>query len=437
MVTLLRNRDFRLLLAGQTLSMFGDIALFIVLAIWVKQLTGSNGEAGAVFLALALPSLASPLGGLIVDRHPRRIVMIADDILTGLMVLLLLLVHGRSDVWLIFVVAFLYGTSMTVFFAARSGLLFSMLDEDHLGEANGVLESLRQGLRVGGPLAGAALFALWGGGAVALIDSATFFVSAGCLLALRVTDLERTTEHPPLLEEISAGARHLWRIPELRRLVIILAVALCTIGMLEAAFFALVDNGLHRPPEFVGVIGAVQGVGSILGGICAAGIMRRIGESKLAGLGLAVGGGGLAVIVAGTLIPALSGALLVGVGLSWLLVGYVTLLQRRTPAQLQGRVFSAAEALLAAPQTLSIGLGAALVTFLGFRVIYGVNGAVLLMCGWLLFRSPVTAGDRGEDSVADVPPSPTAGVPPLPLEPVGLDGGAYDRATSSSRSSPQ
>jgi hypothetical protein len=145
------------------------------------------------------------------------------------------------------------------------------------------------------------------------------------------------------------------------------------------------------------------------------------------------------------LIPALTGAVFVGVGLSWLLVGYVTLLQRRTPAQLQGRVFSAAEALLAAPQTLSIGLGAALVTFLGFRVIYGVNGAVLLLCGWLLYRSPVRGGERGEDFVADVPPSPTAEVPPSaataaqnsPLEPVALGGGAYDNATSSSRSSPQ
>lgn len=418
MITLLRDRNFRLLLTGQSLSMFGDIALFFVLAIWVKQLTGSNGEAGAVFLALALPSLASPLGGLIVDRYPRRIVMIADDMVTGLMVLLLLMVNGREDVWLIFVVAFLYGTAFTVFFAARFGLLVSMLDDDRLGEANGVLESLRQGLRVGGPLAGAALFALWGGGAVALIDSATFFVSAGCLLALRVNDLERTTERPPLLQEISAGARHLWRQPELRKLVIILAVALCTIGMLEAAFFALVDNGLHRPPEFVGVIGAVQGVGSILGGILAAGIMRRLGESKVAGLGLAVGGGGLAVIVVGTLIPALTGALFVGVGLSWLLVGYMTLLQRRTPAQLQGRVFAAAEALLAAPQTLSIGLGAALVTFLGFRIIYGLNAIVLLLCGWLLFRSTVAGGPGIEPSLDGLPPSPLAVVPQVPPEPV-------------------
>jgi MFS family permease len=434
MRTLLRDRNFKLLLAGQTLTMFGDIALFFVLAIWVKQLTGSNGEAGAVFLAFGLPSLASPLGGLLVDRFPRRLVLIANDIATGLMVLLLLFVNGRDDVWLIFLVAFLYGASMTVYFAARSGLLVSMIEHERLGEANGTLESLRQGLRIGGPLVGAALFTLWGGGPVAVLDAATFFASAGFLLALRVTDLERTTERPPLWEEISAGARHLWRQPELRKLVVIMAIALCTVGMLEAAFFALVDEGLHRPPAFIGVIGALQGVGSIGGGITAARVMRRVGESRLCGCGLAVGGVGLAIIVIGTLIPALAGALLVGVGLSWLLVGYVTLLQRRTSPQLQGRVFSAAEALLAVPQTMSIGLGAALVTFLGFRFIYGINAVVLLFCGWLLFRSSIAARDSAEE---DIPPSSTATAAQLPLEALLLDEVTYESATSSSRSSPQ
>jgi MFS family permease len=437
MISLLRDRDFRLLLIGQTLTMFGDIALFFVLAIWVKQLTGSSGEAGAVFLALGLPSLLSPLGGLIVDRFPRRIVMIVNDLATGVMVLLLLFVNGREDVWLIFLVAFLYGASMAVFFSARSGLLVSMIDNEHLGEANGALESLRQGLRVGGPLAGAALFALWGGGVVAVLDSATFFASAGCLLGLRVTDVEKRKERPPLFQEITAGARHLWREPELRRLVIVLALALCTVGMLEAAFFALVDDGLHRSPEFVGVVGAVQGLGAILGGITAARVMRRLGESKLSGLGLAVSGLGLGVIVAGTLVPALSGALLVGLGLSWLLVGYVTLLQRRTDPGLQGRVFSAAEALLAAPQTLSIGLGAALVTVLGFRMIYGLNAIVLLLCGWVLFRASWANNDSGEGPPPDLSPSGTPAVPPVPPEPVILEQRVYESATSSSRSSPQ
>jgi MFS family permease len=437
MITLLRDRDFRLLLIGQTLTMFGDIALFFVLAILVKQLTGSSGEAGAVFLALSLPSLGSPLGGMIVDRFPRRVVMIVNDLVTGSMVLLLLFVHGRQDVWLIFVVAFLYGTSMTIFFSARSGLLVSMIDDDRLGEANGALESLRQGLRVGGPLVGAALFALLGGGAVAVLDSATFFASAAFLLALRVTDLEKSTERPPFFEEISAGARHMWRVSELRRLVLVLAVALSTVGMLEAAFFSLVDDGLHRSPEFVGVIGAVQGAGSIVGGITAAAVMRRVGESRLTALGLGVGGVGLGVIVVGTLVPALAGAFVVGVGLSWLLVGYVTLLQRRTSARLQGRVFAAAEALLSAPQTLSIGLGAALVTLIGFRVIYGLNAIMLWFCAWLLWRAPASKDADFASASQDLPSSEMAAVAHIPPKAVVLDGGLHDRATSSSKSSPQ
>jgi hypothetical protein len=54
---LLRNRDARLLLVGQTLSMFGDRAMFLVLAIWAKELTGSNAAAGMVFFVLVtLPS---------------------------------------------------------------------------------------------------------------------------------------------------------------------------------------------------------------------------------------------------------------------------------------------------------------------------------------------------------------------------------------------
>jgi hypothetical protein len=312
-----------------------------------------------------------------------------------------------------------------------------MIEGERLGEANGALESLRQGLRVGGPLAGAALFALWGGGVVAVLDSATFFASAGCLLALRVSDLEKPKERPPLFEEITAGARHLWREPELRRLVIVLALALCTVGMLEAAFFALVDEGLHRPPEFVGVIGAIQGVGAILGGVTAARIMRKLGESKLSGMGLAVSGVGLGVIAAGTLVPALGGALLVGLGLSWLLVGYVTLLQRRTDPRLQGRVFSAAEALLAAPQTLSIGLGAALVTVVGFRMIYGLNAIVLLLCGWVLFRASWATNNSGEGPPLDLPLPDLPVVPAVPLQPMMGEQGLYESATSSSRSSPQ
>jgi len=385
---LLRDRNFRRLLAGQSLTMFGDIAMFLVLGIWVKQLTGSSGAAGVVFLVMAAPSVVAPLGGVVVDRLPRRWVMIVTDLATAAVVLSLLAVRTRADVWLIYVVAGIYGLSQQVFFAARSGLLVSMLDDERLGEANSVLESIRQGLRLGGPIVGAALFAARGGGAVAVLDAATFVASAGFLATLRFPDLARRSPsesgREPLLREISAGIRHIRRTPEIFRVVWVFVLALTVVGFLEAAIFSLTDVGLRRPPSFVGVIVSVQGVGSILGGLAAPWMMRRLDESRTIAVGLVLGGAGLGGLVFATMASVMAGVVVFGFGLTVLLVGYMTLLQRRTSNELQGRVFSAAEAVYAAPYTLSLALGAALVTVIGFKVMYAANAVVLGFMGALM-----------------------------------------------------
>jgi MFS family permease len=103
---LLSYRDARLLVTGQTLSAFGDWAMFIVMAVWMKSLTGSSARAGLVFFVLTLGTLvAGPLGGLLADRVKRRPLMIACDCVLGGSVLLLLLVHDEGDAWMIYLVA--------------------------------------------------------------------------------------------------------------------------------------------------------------------------------------------------------------------------------------------------------------------------------------------------------------------------------------------
>jgi len=387
---LLGDRDFRLLFAGQTLTMFGDVALFLVLAIWVKDLTGSNGAAGAVILFFILPSVASPLLAVVVDRYPRRRVMMTNDVVTGVGILALLLVHDRGDVWLIYAVAAFYGLSQQVFFAARSGLLAGWLESEALGDANGLLESTRMGLRVVGPPTGALLYGAFGGGATAVLDSATFFGSALFLSLLRVPDIakvERTEE--PFLQEVLQGARHLFRTPDLRRMVVVFLLALCVIGTLEPAIFALVDQGLHRSPEFVGLLGMLQGIGSVAGGILAGRVLRKGRELSVLGAGSLVAGIGLAPLALARLAPVFAGLFAVGVGVAALNVGYFTLLQRRTANELQGRVFAATETILNLPYAASIGVGAALIASVGFRAIYLTNAAVLSACGlYLLLARP-------------------------------------------------
>src|SRR6185295_7032279 len=63
-----RRRDFRLLFAGVVATMTGESVLFLVLAIWVKDLTGSTSMAGLTLFALAAPALFAPVLGWVVDR---------------------------------------------------------------------------------------------------------------------------------------------------------------------------------------------------------------------------------------------------------------------------------------------------------------------------------------------------------------------------------
>ena len=120
MRALLADRNARLLLVGQSLSLFGDRAMYLALSVWVKTLTGSNAAAGLVFFVLAAPGLIAPVFGLAVDRLRKRPLMIATDISIGLVLLALLLVQDRSDVWMIYAVTFLYGAAGCLFSGAGS-----------------------------------------------------------------------------------------------------------------------------------------------------------------------------------------------------------------------------------------------------------------------------------------------------------------------------
>ena len=401
---LLRNRDFRLLFAGQTLSMFGDMAMLIVLAMWAKDLTGSNGIAGSVFAALAVPSLLAPLAGVVIDRFRRRTVMIVTDIVTAAVVLLLLLVDGREDLWLLYVVAFLYGASLVAFSSARSSLLPAMVDEEMLGQANGSLGTGREALRLVAPLAGAALYAGFGGPAVAILDAATFLVSAAALLALRVDEPAPEPQHSRFTVEAAAGGRHMLGDPVLRTTVIATVICMLALGISESAYFAIVDDGLGRPVEFVGVLSAVQGVGAILAGVAVTGIIRRTGELRPMAWGFASLAVGVALTTTGMLVPVAAGVLLFGAGLPVLIVCVTTAIHHRTPTGLQGRAFAAFELFAGVPQLLSILGGAVAVTLLDYRIPLTVMGLGLAAAGvysWKQLREE--AVPTGSESVLSDP----------------------------------
>lgn len=373
---LLAYRDARLLVAGQTLSSFGDWAMFIVMAVWMKTLTGSSARAGLVFFILGLGALAAPLGGLLADRLRRRPLMIACDSVLGASVLVLLFVHDRGDAWLIYLVALLYGAVGTVFYPAQAALLRVMLPEELLADANGALSTMRQGLRLVAPLAGAGLFAAFGGGVVAVLDAATFAGSALLMSRMRVAEARPEPPEHHFLREVTAGIEHIWRTLPLRQMLTGGTVALLVAGFAETLIFSVIQH-LGKPPSFFGVLGTLQGVGAIAGGVTAASVVRRLGDMRSVGIGLGLFGLGDLLLVVPSLPVAMVGFAIAGVGLTWAIVGYTTALQIRTPLAIQGRVSAAAEISLSVAQTVSIATGAALSTVVDYRILLAAMAGVI------------------------------------------------------------
>jgi MFS family permease len=384
---ILARRDMRLYVAGQTLSMFGDTALWLALAVWAKSLTGSSAAAGMVIFGITAPGLFAPLSGLLADRVRRRPLLIVTNLATALAVFPLLLVHDSGDVWIIYAVTVAYGFSYTVLGAGLSGLLATMLPADELAEANGVMQTAREGLRLFAPLAGAGMYAAFGGAAVAILDAATFAIAAGALTLMRVVEPAPEPRTGRLLAGIADGARHLRVTIPLRQLTVASGVALLVIGFSETLTFEVAGTGLGREPSFVGVLVAVQGIGAVIGAATAARLVRRFGEGHVAGAGMLVFSLGVTLLMSDALPVVLAGKVLFGAGIPWIIVALFTLLQRLTPGPLQGRTYSAVDVLCNAPQTVSIALGALLVAFVDYRLLLLVEAVVVAAAGaWLLTR---------------------------------------------------
>jgi hypothetical protein len=117
---------------------------------------------------------------------------------------------------------------------------------------------------------------------------------------------------------VAAGFRHLRSVPLLPQITTVTAVAFSVIGLNETIIFAVIAQGLHRPPSFFGVYGAVQGAGAIAGGIPLAPLVRRLGSARVVGFSLAAFSLASAACMTGSLWLILAAAVADGIGLVWL-----------------------------------------------------------------------------------------------------------------------
>ena len=369
------QKGFTRLFAGTTTSMLGDSVMLLVLSMWVKTLTDSNGAAGLTFFWMMVPALFAPLFGMYIDRIRRKPLLVWGNVVSALVVLPLLLVRESSDVWIIYVVAFFYGISFVVLPAGLNGLLKEMMPEDLLVEANSSIQITKEGFRLIGPLVGAGLFGLFGGGLVAIVDSLSFLVAAVIIATIRLKETAPERKEQHWWHEMTEGINHLAHEPVLKHVLAAFAIMLIVLGFAEVSIYALLDF-FDKPATFAGVVVAAQGVGAIVGGFTTSPWVRRLGEAGTVTIGMALLAAGLVVVaLTSNLWVTLAAVVGVGYSLPLVLIAFMTLLQRRTPNALMGRVSAAVETVMGTPQAISLAVGALLVTVLDVHVIFGIMAA--------------------------------------------------------------
>ena len=352
------RRNAPLFVAISLLSGFGSSAMALVTGIWILDLTGSPSRAGLAGLCVYAPTLAGPwLGGLL-DRVPRRPLLIGTNLLLAAALLTLLAVRSADQAWLIYAVSLAYGLSYVLLDAGESALLPAALPPERLGDVNGWRSSAQEGMKLIAPLAGAGLYA-WHGGAVVAAVSALLPLIAALLYAL--LRLARVPRPVTVERGLRAGAEVLRRTRVSRVTVTLAAVSIAMSAFTTAPLYAVVIDDMALPSTFLGVLLSAQGAGSILAGLAVGRAVAARGE-------IAVGIAGTVLFAAGTLgrclpwWPAMvAGALLSGIGLPATLVAAVTAIQSRTPHDLLGRVSATANTAMFGPVTVANPLGSAAV----------------------------------------------------------------------------
>ncbi|WP_416902504.1 MFS transporter [Micromonospora echinospora] len=394
------RRNAALFVTISMLSGFGGSAMALVSGIWILDLTGSTGLAALAGLSVYAPVLAGPwLGGLL-DRVPRRPLVIAVNLVLAAVLLSLLTVRGPAQTWLIFVVSGAYGVSYVLIDAGETALLPAALSPAELGDVNGWRSSAQEGMKLVAPLAGAGLYAWHGGHAVVVLSAVTPVLVAALYAAVRLRQ-PPSDGSPPRRPGLRAGVAVLLARRTTRVTVVLAAVAIAMSGFTTAANYAIVTTELGLPATFLGVLLSTQGAGSVVGGLVVGRLLARWNA-------VTVGVAGTTLFALSCLVRCLPwwpgtvvASVVAGVGLPWALVAAVTAVQTRTPTAMLGRVAGTANTAMFGPVALAIPLGSAAVG-LGGRPPLVVAAAICLASVLGVTRRP--RDRRGaEPDVARVP----------------------------------
>lgn len=345
------RRDLGLLVGGSSVSSLGNAVYLVGVTLLLVELTGSAFVLGLFqFLALAPGLLLSPLAGVVVDRYPRRRIMVATDVYRGILMLLagaVLAVPAFRSAPIVLSIAFLAGIGQALYVPAVHALLPAIVPKSSLQTATGLRVGGSQVANLSGNAVGGVLFAIVGAPVLFVANGVSFLVSAALGLSIRGgRERVRSSGTGSFAAMATAGLNAVARDSRLRTLLWSQSgLYLISPVLVISLPFLLTDE--------LGMSGAALGyylAMALAGGVAAFAVLRRFDAGAMLdlpilrtaylALALAFAAAGLfpnAVVLAAVAITA-------GAASGSVYLFTATWIQVRTEPGLHGRLFAVVEA---------------------------------------------------------------------------------------------
>lgn len=410
--SLWRHADFLKLWVGQTVSEFGSVVTRTAVPLVALLVLGAGpwGMAGLVVSGSLAVLLVGLFAGAWADRVRRRPLLIWSDAVRALLLFSIPIAHvaGVLGMGQLYVVVFAEGCLGALFDAAYPAYVPSLIGIDRVVDGNSKLATSSSLAEIGGPGLAGALVQVVSAPFAILIDAVSFAFSAVTLVLIRAPEParpERTTATPirgEILEGLQLVRRHPILLPIAARSVIA-HVAGSFYGVLYTIYLI---QDLQLTPFLLGVVVSAGGVGSLIGSLFAARVIRRfgLGPTLIWTAGLAAALGVLTPLAQGPLILATLMVFvpqLLGDGLQTVEgIAEISLIQGLSPDRILGRVNATMEVVshgIAYP--IGALAAAAIAGWIGVRGGIALGWAGMALSILLLVRSPLP----GVRQVSDVP----------------------------------
>jgi len=382
----LHSRNFRLFWLGQLVSVIGTSVQVVAEGWLIYSLTESTLWLGMVgFLALLPVIPISFAGGVLIDRVPRRKLLLATQTLLLLQALTfgLLAVTGTIRLWQIVALYFVFGAILAVDHPARRAFLVELVEEDELANAvalNATVFNLSN--LIGYALAGVMIAAV-GVGATMMFNAATYFAPLVALLLIRMADVSAEQsaggQSARFGVAVWEGLAALWKRPDILGVISLMAVvgglAYPVFGMMPAFAEDVVGTGSVG----LGILLSAGAFGSVLGTavVARAGVQHRGRTLTLVSLALPL----LVGVFAFTKSLWAACALLALIGLTLLVLQSltITLVQVHIDNRVRGRVMSLYSQLHAGSDTIGNVMIGGVAGYIGLPIALALGAAAALV----------------------------------------------------------